>query len=325
MNKILKKIRVGTRSSKLALAQATEICNLIEKYSPNIKTQIVPIVTSGDKIQNKNLWDIGGKALFLKELEESLIQDKIDIAVHSAKDVPPEIHKNTKILAFAKRLDAHDCFISKKYDSINDLPLGAVVGTSSARRKSILLRMRPDLKIINFRGNVYTRLKKIDNDEADATILAACVFDRLGKFYENDQPQCPKGFGIKKIIKKSQMLPAGGQGSLIIQGKDDFDNSNGVFEKINDSNTEIAIMCERSFLSELGASCCTPVSVHAEIFDKKLYLKTAIYDYDGSQIYETDFDGNADIKTAITLGKKASNRTKENAQSLLAKIIRCDI
>ena len=145
------KIRIGTRASKLAMVQSLEVKNLLIEQNQITQEQIeiVPITTSGDRIQDRNLADIGGKGLFIKEIEEALVQNKIDIAVHSAKDVPPFLHEETQISAFTKRFSAQDCLISKKFNSLSDLPQGSVVGTSSARRKSILLRLRPDLKIVN--------------------------------------------------------------------------------------------------------------------------------------------------------------------------------
>ena len=165
----------------------------LAEHLGNIQIEIVPITTSGDKIQDRNLADIGGKGLFIKELEEALIQNKIDIAIHSAKDVPPFLHEATELSAFTERLDARDCFISNKYNSIKELPKGAIVGTSSSRRKAVLLFLRPDLKIINFRGNVDTRLNKINGAEVDASILAVCGLERIGKEHV-----------IKEIIEKDK-------------------------------------------------------------------------------------------------------------------------
>ena len=316
MSSTLSKIRIGTRTSKLALSQVEEISQLLTPHLGQVQLEIVPIKTSGDKILDRNLADIGGKGLFIKELEEALIKDKIDIAIHSAKDVPPDLHQDTKIIAFSKRFDSRDCFISKKHNSIEELPKGATVGTSSARRKSILLRLRPDLNIINFRGNVTTRLQKIEDGVADATILAACAFDRLSK----NETTCPKGYDNKKFIEKEIMLPAGGQGALAIQAKKSDSALIDLISKINNKETQIRVKCERAFLRELGASCSTPVSVHAQIKENKLNLTTIIFDYDGAEIFTTKSSCDAIFEEGLKLGIAAANKTKKEAAELLQRI-----
>jgi hydroxymethylbilane synthase len=310
------KIRIGTRTSKLALAQVEEVKSLLSPYLQDFQIEIVPINTSGDKILDRNLAEIGGKGLFIKELEEALIQNKIDIAVHSAKDVPPMIHEDTQLAAFTQRFDARDCFISKKFQAISDLPKGAVVGTSSARRKAILLRLRPDLKIINFRGNVTTRLNKVESDEVDATVLAACGLERLSL-----KASCPKGHLDRNYIEKSVMLPAGGQGALAIQVRKDAEVISKILAKINHDETKLCVKSERSFLRELGASCSTPVAVHAVIESGVLNLETLILANDGSEIFATKLQGNADLESAVMLGKQAAEKTKKEAAELLKKII----
>ncbi|MBM3579909.1 MAG: hydroxymethylbilane synthase, partial [Alphaproteobacteria bacterium] len=237
----MQKIRIGTRTSKLALSQVAETHLLLADHFPNLQIEIIPITTSGDKIQDRNLAEIGGKGLFIKELEEALLQNKIDLAIHSAKDVPPAIHSETELAAFTKRLDSRDCFISKNFNSLEDLPNGAVVGTSSPRRRAMLLRLRPDLQIINFRGNVDTRLRKIDEEFVQASILAVCGLARLDKERK-----------IKKIFEKDVMLPAVGQGALALQARKGDGDLLELLTKTNDLTTQIEIKCERAFLRELG-------------------------------------------------------------------------
>ncbi len=311
------KIRIGTRTSKLALAQVEEVRFLLSPYLQNLEIEIVHITTSGDQIQDRNLAEIGGKGLFIKELEEALIQNKIDIAVHSAKDVPPFLHDTTHLAAFTKRFDARDCFVSKNFNAIPDLPKGAIVGTSSARRKAILLRLRPDLKIVNFRGNVTTRLTKIENNEVDATILAICGLERLSQ----DQTVCPKGYKNKNLIEKDVMLPAGGQGALAIQSRKDDQRISEILAKINNRETQICVKAERAFLRELGASCSTPVGVHADLENGKLNLKTLILSNDGSEVFATESQSEITLEAAIELGSKAADKTKKEAAELLKKII----
>ncbi len=310
------KIRIGTRTSKLALAQVAEVSALLSPHLQNLEIEVVLITTSGDKILDRNLAEVGGKGLFIKELEEALIQNKIDIAVHSAKDVPPSLHEETHLAAFTKRFDARDCFISKKFDAISDLPQGSVVGTSSARRKAILLRLRPDLRIINFRGNVTTRLGKIENDEVDATILAACGLDRLSA-----KASCPKGYSEKNLIEKDIMLPSGGQGALAIQSRKADKKISEILSKINHHETEICVSAERAFLLDLGASCSTPVAVHASLENQLLSMETLILTHDGSEVFTTKMQGNADIESALKLGVQAAEKTKREAAELLKKII----
>ncbi len=309
MSSTLNKIRIGTRASKLALAQVAEVHLLLADYLQNYQVEIVPITTSGDKIQDRNLSEIGGKALFVKELEEALLQSKIDIAIHSAKDIPPILHDQTTIAAFTQRLDARDCFLSKKFNSLKDLPQGSIVGTSSARRKAILLLLRPDLKIVNFRGNVDTRLNKIENEEVAASVLALCGLERLGK-----------ELLVKKIIDKNVILPSGGQGALAIQIRKSDQKNFELLQRINHLQTQLEIQCERAFLRELGASCSTPVGVHAVCEDEKITLKTLILDYDGSQIFETNSSCKAEIQPALDLGIAAAQKTKKEAAELLKKI-----
>ena len=303
------KIRIGSRTSKLALSQVAEFHLLLADHFPELQIEIVPIITSGDKIQDRNLADIGGKGLFIKELEESLLQNKIDIAIHSAKDVPPTLDEKTILAAFTPRMDPRDCLVSKKAKSLKKLPKGAVVGTSSARRKSILLRMRPDLKIVNFRGNVNTRLEKVEKGEVDAAILAVCGLMRIAK-----------ESSVREAIETNVILPAGGQGSLAIQARNDDKKILKILEKINDKKTQIEIKCERAFLRGLGASCSTPVAVFAETKKDKIHLQTQIIDYDGSEIFETKSSGEAELEAAIELGYKAAEKTKAGAADLLKKI-----
>lgn len=310
MGDYTKILRLGTRASRLALAQVAEVHILLADHFPKLKIEIIPIETSGDKILDKKLADIGGKGLFVKELEEALINNKIDIAVHSAKDVPPFISDKTIIGAILKRINPNDCFISKKFSHFDKLPKNASIGTSSPRRQAFLSKLRPDLKFVNLRGNVDTRLKKISEDELDATVMAVAGLIRLGK--ENI---------INHSFSVQEIIPSVGQGALALQIRNTDDHIAKMCKKINDENTEIAVSCERTFLQELGASCHTPVGVFAEIVNNKINLKTAIVDFNGAEIFEFTISGKANIKTAIEIGKKAGKETKEKAFKLLEKIL----
>lgn len=309
MSTLPTKIKIGTRTSKLALAQTAEVKAMLVNLGivKEEQIEVVTITTSGDKIQDRNLAEIGGKGLFIKELEESLIAKKIDIAIHSAKDVPPFVHDSTALAAFTKRKDARDYFISKKFSAITTLAQGALVGTSSARRKAILLKIRPDLNVVNFRGNVDTRLNKLEDGKVDATILALCGLDRLHKEINEEN-----------IIPLDVMLPAAGQGCLAIQVRKDDAALLDLAAKINDAQTQICVETERKFLRELGASCKTPVSAYCEIAENQLRLRTIIFDFDGKESFATDNYGalNESEKLAID----AAQDTKDKALNLLTKI-----
>ncbi|MFP3035387.1 MAG: hydroxymethylbilane synthase, partial [Candidatus Tisiphia sp.] len=202
-----KVIKIGTRRSPLALIQTNLVVDQIKIHYPNINCEIVPIITSGDLIKDKNLYDIGGKALFLKEIENALINSEIDLAVHSLKDVPCKLPSELMICAVLEREDARDVFVCLDYKSIEELPFASKVGTSSVRRKVLIQRKRPDLKIVTFRGNVDSRIKKLMQGDVDATILAYSGLKRLGLF---DTQYC-------HLIEAKEMLPSVGQGVIAIE------------------------------------------------------------------------------------------------------------
>ncbi len=303
----VKKIKIGSRASKLALIQSLEVKSLLLESNPNLAIEIVAITTSGDKILGRSLAEIGGKGLFIKEIEEALIDGRVDLAVHSAKDMPPFCHQNLAIAAYITRNNPHDAFISKNYNSVHDLPLGAVIGTSSPRRKSFLLRMRPDLKIVNFRGNVDSRLSKINNDEVLGSVLAVAGLNRLNN---TDN--------IKRIFNFEEMLPSGGQGAILIQAKKEDHEILDLIAKIDNYHSRISVECERLFLQNLGASCNTPVGVNCYIDNSKLILRTAIIDHDGSQIYQTHLEG--ELNDGAAIAWLAVEKTKSEAFELLKKI-----
>ncbi len=272
------RIRIGTRKSKLALEQTQIALEHIKKHMPQLECVIVPIITSGDKIQDKNLYDIGGKALFLKELEEQLLNNKIDLAVHSLKDVPGIVEEGLEIVAVFERDDPRDCFVSYKYKSIADLPEGAVIGTSSVRRKIILQNIRPDLRFTEFRGNVNTRLQKIKSGNVDATILAMAGLKRLGLF---DESFC-------KPIKESEMLPAAGQGMIALQIRKDDSDLSELCKRINHHESWFLSLAERGFLGYLDASCRTPMAACAQYDnDGNIIANYMLADDDGSDVRYT--------------------------------------
>ncbi len=265
------KIRIGTRKSKLALIQANMIINEIKQHFPKIECKLRPVLTTGDKITNKNLYDIGGKALFLKELEEKLIQNEIDIAIHSLKDVPGILPEELSIVAVLKREDPRDCFVSLKYKSIEEMPYGGVIGSSSIRRRILIQQKRPDLKFVQFRGNINTRLEKLKNNKIDATILASAGLIRAGLF---DTSYCYP-------ISIEAMLPATGQGIIGMEIRNDNQAMQKLCKRINHQKTWYLAQAERGFLSYLGASCRTPLSAYAILNGNKIEAKYMLSDEDG--------------------------------------------
>ena len=289
------KLRIGTRKSKLALEQTRQVCKAIENIYPNAELEVVKIVTSGDKITDRNLYDIGGKALFLKEIEQQLLDNTIDIAVHSLKDVPGVLPSSLKIGAVLERCDARDVLVSKHYKSIQDLPHKAIFGSSSMRRKVIVQCIRADIESVPFRGNVETRLSKITSGDVDATILASAGLIRLGilnkeELLNNKSVYEPELDLFFTLIDESTMLPAAGQGIIAIEVRKDDESSNAIISKINHRKTFIIAEAERSFLEALDASCDTPISAYARFIDEEtIEAQYMIAHSDGSNMrYHTE-------------------------------------
>ncbi len=302
-------IIIGTRKSELALAQSHEIKKLItnqhKEFQSNVDAlSIQGFKTTGDNILDKNLSDIGGKGLFTKEIEEALLSNKISLAVHSMKDMPAIHPTGLDILAITKREDPRDAFISLKYKSIEELPKNAVIGTSSTRRKALLLKIRPDLKIVNFRGNINTRLNKIQQGEVDATILAVSGLKRINKEHY-----------ITSILPTSLMLPAVGQGAIGVQCRLNDHFACNLIKKINHLETSICIKAERAFLKEVDGSCKTPIAGYCEIKNDSLLLQALIISPDGKEIYKTSKTGKLD--EAKKIGKEAGIEIKTKAQHIL--------
>ncbi|MCE3255131.1 MAG: hydroxymethylbilane synthase [Rickettsiaceae bacterium] len=307
-----KKISIGTRGSKLALAQAEEIKNrILSKYpvyqdSPDL-ISIIPFKTTGDKITNKPLVDIGGKGLFIKEIEEALLAGQINIAVHSMKDMPGFFSDGLDIFSVPERQDSRDAFISRQYSSIATLPSGATVGTSSPRRAALILHQRPDLKIINFRGNVDTRLNKLEQKQVDATILAVAGLERISM---QDH--------ITSIIDKEEMLPAVGQGALALQARIDDDFTIEILKSVNHHESKICVDAERSFLKTINGSCKTPLAANCKIQNNQLHLKTLLASLDGKEIYQTFRIGN--LQDGIAMGKDAGEEIRKAGKHILDKL-----
>ena len=265
-----KKIIIGTRGSKLALWQANHIASAIQKKHCDVVVVIQVIQTTGDRMQNMPLSQIGGKGLFTKEIEEEMLKGNVHLAVHSLKDVPTALPEGLEIPVITTREHPGDAFISPKYDSIDQLPIGAKVGTSSLRRAAQILHYRPDLEIVPLRGNVDTRLRKVDSGEMDAIILAVAGLHRLGWDFRIDQ-----------ILPQEICLPAVGQGALALEVRSDDLETKKYIEFLNDPETGDAVTAERSFLRHLEGNCQVPFGVYGDISGGMLSLEGTILSVDG--------------------------------------------
>lgn len=266
------KITIGTRGSKLALWQANYIAGCIKAEYPGVEVKLLHIVTTGDKILDVPLAKIGGKGLFTKELENAMLNREIDVAVHSLKDMPTELPQGLLLAAVTERVDPGDAFISPHYSGINQLPPGATVGTSSLRRKAQLLNYRPDLRIGDLRGNLDTRLKKLENGEFDAIILAVAGLRRLGW---HDK--------ITQILPREICLPAVGQGALAIEARSDDQEVLDMLAFLNHEETRWSVEAERSYLYEVEGGCQIPIGVFGTIQQTELTLEAAILSVDGKR------------------------------------------
>jgi len=267
-------IKIGSRKSKLALIQANLVSSKIQDLFPEAICEIVPIITSGDQILDKNLYEVGGKALFLKELEEQLLNNKIDIAVHSLKDAPGILPEGLVIAAVLEREDPRDALISKKYKTLQDLPKNSKIGTSSPRRMSIIRKIRPDLQVVQFRGNIDTRLTKIlnESDGISGAILAVSGLKRAGLF---DPAYCHP-------ISEEEMLPAAAQGIIGLEIRENDQKIQDICSRINHLPSWILAIAERSFLEYLDASCKTPMAAFAKYENDQIVARYMLSDFEGT-------------------------------------------
>lgn len=277
----MKKITIATRGSQLALWQSNHIKSVLEEQNPGLEVELNVIVTTGDKILDKALSQIGGKGLFLKELEEAMLRGEAQIAVHSLKDVPTELPEGFVLGAITEREDSRDALLSEQYESIDALPKGAVVGTSSLRRRMQIERLRPDLVIKDLRGNVDTRIKKLKNGDFDAIILAAAGINRLG-FTDSVKYFYP--------ISLDEMIPSMGQGALGIEAIDDPEVRQ-IVSRLQDDNTMIATTIERDFVDSLDGGCQVPIGVNAVVNGDDVSVKVILGLPDGSEVLSEDMTG----------------------------------
>ena len=303
----MSKIRIGSRGSPLALAQAHETRDRLmaaHGWSAD-QIEIHTFTTTGDQIRDRPLSEIGGKGLFTKELEEALYAGSIDIAVHSMKDVPARMPEGLDVVALLPREDVRDAFLSFAGSTLQSLPQGAVLGSSSVRRTAQALRLRPDLKPVQFRGNVQTRLQKLQDGVAHATFLASAGLNRLGL---TDK--------ITSFIPIDEMLPAVAQGAIGIQINVSDETTRHVLSALNHQSTFIAVACERGFMAALDGSCRTPIAGHAFIENNILKFRGEALTLDGKHIFTTERQGA--LADAARMGRDAGEEVKAKGGSLIA-------
>ncbi|MDO8290861.1 MAG: hydroxymethylbilane synthase [Parvibaculum sp.] len=306
-----RRFRIGTRGSKLALIQAHMVADHIARVvgvPVDEATEIVIFKTQGDLILDRNLSEIGGKGLFTFELEEALHNSSIDFAVHSMKDMPTALPDALIIDCILEREDPRDAFISTKGASLADLPQGAVVGTSSLRRAAQVLAKRPDVRIVPFRGNVDTRLKKLADGVADATMLAMAGLNRMDL---TDRVTAP--------LSPDEMLPAVAQGAIGVERRKADDEAALVLHAFHHTESGIRIAAERALLAVLDGSCRTPIAALAELNGKRMSLRAMILTPDGKEVLETSRDGMA--SDAVAMGEDAGAELKRRAGPQFFKIV----
>lgn len=295
-------LRIGTRGSPLALVQArmvrARLAGVLGIGEEEIELKIIR--TTGDKIQDRPLVEEGGKGLFTKEIEEAMLREDIDLAVHSAKDMPTFLPAGLTLAACLEREDPRDVLVSRKARSLAELPLGASLGTTSPRRQAIAMRARRDLHLKPLRGNVETRLRKLDNGEVDATILALAGMKRLGLADR-----------ATHIMSAEEFLPAAGQGAIGIEARENDAHTRDLLARIDHADTSAALACERAFLAVLDGSCKTPIAGHAEISGDTLSFRGLIARPDGSAAH--DIVGKGDRKDAAQIGADCGRELKHRA------------
>ena len=284
------RLRIGSRGSQLALWQAHHISALLRERGHEVELEIIK--TTGDKITDVALAKVGTKGMFTKEIEEALAEGRIDLAVHSLKDLPTELSQGYEVAAVTTRENPRDVFCSRKYETIEGLPRAARVGTSSLRRQAQLKAVRPDLDIHPLRGNVDTRLRKLEAGEYDAIILAAAGLNRLGKTQL-----------VKQVIPAEVMCPAAGQGALGIEIRAGDSVTGQHLAFLDDAAARATTTCERALLNKLGGGCQVPIGAFAEVREGRLHLEAIVADPDGSKILRESRDGSDPVELGESVGE----------------------
>ena len=298
-----KKFIVGSRGSKLSLAYSRHVKNLLIKSNSQFddnSIEIKIIKTSGDIFQNKRISDIGGKGVFSKQIEEELLDSKIDLAVHSLKDLPSRMTEGLCVNAVVKRNDPRDAFLSYSNKSFNELKPQSKIGTSSFRRQAQINLLRNDLKIVAMRGNIDTRIKKLKNQEFDAIVLSLAGILMLNL-----------GNQVKEIFTTDQMLPAIGQGTIALQCKKDDQKTLNILQSVNDKETYYCIQAERALLEAIGGDCDTAIAGIAKLSNQKISLKSELFSNDGNKKFE--FQSSGHFKEAKEIGYKVGKELLKKA------------
>lgn len=288
-------LRIATRRSRLALWQAEHVAARLRAAHPDLDVELLPMVTEGDRILDRALAEVGGKGLFIKELEVAMFEGRADLAVHSMKDVPAELPAGMTLAVVLERADPHDALVSNRHASIAELPEGARVGTSSLRRQSQLRHARPDLRILALRGNVETRLRKLDEGEYDAVVLAAAGLRRLGLEAR-----------IASLVPTETSLPAVGQGIIGIECRAGDDATLSRLVALEHRDTRLCLDAERAFAARLQGSCTSPVAGFAELTDGRLRLRGRVGTPDGSRMFADEISGPA--TEGVSLGRRLAER-----------------
>jgi len=305
-------LRIATRKSPLALWQTNHVRDTLTRFHQALQIELVEMTTQGDKILDTPLAKIGGKGLFVKELENGLQEGRADIAVHSMKDVPVDLPEGLAISVVMRREEPYDAFVSNHYPNLSALPKGAIVGTASLRRQCQLLARRPDLQIRSLRGNVGTRLNKLDNREYDAIVLAAAGLMRLGMAER-----------IREMLKPDVMLPAIGQGAIGIESRQNDVETLELIMPLNDIPTQRRVAAERALNACLGGGCQVPIAGFAQIDSHGLELQGLVGDIEGKEVLRSSIHGSIDL--AEVLGKSLGKELlAQGAERILEQVKRAN-
>jgi hydroxymethylbilane synthase len=302
----VKTVSVGTRQSALALTQTQWVMDRLRKLQPDWEWRVEKILTKGDRILHVTLSKLGGKGLFIKEIEGALLEGRIDLAVHSMKDLPAEMPEGLAIAAVTPREDPRDCLISRSGAGLDELPAGAVVGTSSLRRQAQVLVRRPDLVVKPVRGNVETRLRKLEEGQFDAIVLARAGLSRLGL---EDR--------ITEVLTVDKMVPAVGQGALAVQCRGGDESVFRLIRRINDPETEKAVRAERAFLHAFQGGCHLPVAAYAQVEGEKVLLDGLVASPDGRRVLRDRQEGNGAEEVGCRLAEKL---LRQGADEILSAV-----
>ncbi|MAM33843.1 MAG: hydroxymethylbilane synthase [Micavibrio sp.] len=308
------KVKIGTRGSKMALIQATDVEARLRKINPDLDTEIVIIKTSGDwkpgQGEQKLSEAQGGKGLFAKEIEQALMDKRIDIGVHSVKDMPSFLPDGLVMEHYLEREDCRDAFVSLKYHSVHDLPPNALVGTSSVRRQAFLLLKRPDIQIVPFRGNVPTRIEKMKAGQVDATILSYAGMKRI-------EVEDMAG----ALFEPHEMVPACGQGVVGIEYRQDDTKLKALLDQLNDRETSICVSAERAALQVLDGTCHAPIGVNATYENGRLFINLIVARHDGTEFWQAKESGRCNNESeAIRIGQDVANIVKKDADPAVLKV-----